>query len=138
MELRFPVIDPEATGANILFLRKQLGYSVRDLQSWFHFDTPRAIYKWQKGETLPSVDNLYALSVLFQVPIENILVEKQTLMCNSDPQKQLSGTPAAAFHLLLWLWNTNKKHDEFIIVLIGSPGRTRTYNPSVNSRMLCH
>jgi hypothetical protein len=26
----------------------------------------------------------------------------------------------------------------YVIVLYGSAGRTRTYNPSVNSRMLCH
>ena len=69
-----PVIDPVATGENIVRLRKERGMTVRDLQDWFGFEEPRAIYKWQHGETLPSVDNLYALSALLEVPIEDILV----------------------------------------------------------------
>lgn len=73
---RFPVIDPAATGQNILRLRKEKGLSVKDLQRWFCFDAPRAIYKWQKGETLPSIDNLFALSILFDVPMEQILVAR--------------------------------------------------------------
>lgn len=70
----FPVIDPVATGENIVRLRKERGMTVRDLQDWFGFEEPRAIYKWQHGETLPSVDTLYALSALLEVPIEDILV----------------------------------------------------------------
>lgn len=74
---QFPVIDPAATGRNILRLRKEKGLTVKDLQKWFCFDAPRVIYKWQKGETLPSVDNLFALSILFDVPMEQILVAKR-------------------------------------------------------------
>ena len=65
----FPVIDLVATGENIRRMRLERGLSVRDLQAYFGFEEPRAIYKWQKGETLPSVDNLYALGKLFDVPI---------------------------------------------------------------------
>ena len=57
----FPVIDLVATGDNIRRLRLERGLTVRDLQSYFGFEEPRAIYKWQSGQTLPSVDNLYAL-----------------------------------------------------------------------------
>ena len=70
----FPVIDLEATGENITRLRKAKGLSVRDLQNWFGFEEPQAIYKWQKGKSLPSVDNLYALGALLDVPMEEILV----------------------------------------------------------------
>ncbi|MBQ8150960.1 MAG: helix-turn-helix transcriptional regulator [Clostridia bacterium] len=98
MKLHFPVIDPVATGCNILALRKQKGFSVKDLQEWFRFDSPRAVYKWQKGETLPSVDNLFALSVLFEVPIEDILVE-QKQYCRMKDQKQPLEHPAAAFDM---------------------------------------
>ena len=70
----FPVIDPAATGANIVRLRTERGLSVRDLQVYFGFEEPQAIYKWQKGKSLPSVDNLYALGALLEVPIEEILV----------------------------------------------------------------
>lgn len=70
----FPVIDPVATGENIVRLRKERGMTVRDRQSYFGFEEPQAIYKWQKGKTLPSVDNLYALGALLDVPMDDILV----------------------------------------------------------------
>ena len=70
----FPVIDPVATGKNIVRLRQARGMTVKDLQQWFGFEEPRAIYKWQQGQTLPSVDNLIALSALLEVPVEDILV----------------------------------------------------------------
>ena len=72
--VEFPVIDPIATGKNILSLRKEKGLTVRDLQKFFGFEEPQAIYRWQYGKTLPSVDNLYALSSILEVPIERILV----------------------------------------------------------------
>ena len=70
----FPVIDPIATGRNILNLRREKGLSVKQLQSWFNFEEPRAIYKWQSGQSLPSLDHFYALSVLFDVPMEKIII----------------------------------------------------------------
>ena len=63
-----------ATGSVIQALREQNGYSVQDEQEYFGFDQPQAIYKWQRGETLPTVDNLYALSTLLGAPIKDILV----------------------------------------------------------------
>lgn len=70
----FPVIDMEATGQNIIRLRKARGLTVRDIQAFFGFEEPQAIYKWQRGKSLPTVDNLYALGVLLEVPMEEILV----------------------------------------------------------------
>ena len=70
----FPVIDPIATGHNIVRLRMECCLSVKDMQKWCGFAEPRAIYKWQNGETLPSVDNLYALGALLNVPMEQILI----------------------------------------------------------------
>ena len=69
----FPIIDVQATGANILRLRKLNGLSVKDLQVYFGFEGPQAIYKWQWGQCLPSVDNLFALSKLFNTSIDEIL-----------------------------------------------------------------
>lgn len=72
--MQFPAIDLIRTGENILVLRKQAGLSVRDLQTAFGFRSPQAIYKWQNGAALPTVDNLIVLSRLLQVPIEQILI----------------------------------------------------------------
>ena len=73
---KVPIIDLKATGNNISKLRKKAGLSVRDLQSVMGFTNPQAIYKWQRGETLPNIDNLVALSCAFSVPIEEILVSE--------------------------------------------------------------
>ena len=70
----FPVIDLAATGRNIRRLREERGLTVRDLQAYFGFEEPQAIYKWQKGKSLPTVDNLYALATLLQVTVDDILV----------------------------------------------------------------
>lgn len=80
MNKMFPVIDLVATGENITRLRKAKGLSVREMQSWFGFEEPQAIYKWQKGKSLPTVDNLYALGTLLDVPLEEILVP-----CKPEP-----------------------------------------------------
>ena len=82
----YPVIDLIATGNNIRRLRMERGLTVRDLQSYFGFEEPRAIYKWQKGESLPTVDNLYALGVLFEVPMDQILVPVIKLHIVSEQQ----------------------------------------------------
>ena len=71
---RMPVINLPATGLNIVRLRVHAGLTVRDLQDVFGFGTPQAIYKWQRGDTLPTVDNLAVLSALFGVKIDDILV----------------------------------------------------------------
>ena len=70
----FPVIDLARTGRSIELHRRQAGLTVRDLQTYFGFEYPQAIYKWQHGECLPTVDNLLALARLLQVPMEDLLV----------------------------------------------------------------
>lgn len=72
-----PTVDLVATGKNIEKLRKEAGLSVKDLQSIFGFGTPQAIYKWQHGTALPTVDNLVLLSAIFNVSIDEILVVEQ-------------------------------------------------------------
>lgn len=69
-----PVIDMIKTGQNISRLRKQAGLSVRDLQDIFGFATPQAIYKWQQGVALPTIDNLVVLAAVLQVRMDDILV----------------------------------------------------------------
>ncbi len=68
------MIDMRQTGRNISLLRQQRGISVSQLQHMLGFTTPQAIYKWQHGASLPTLDNLVALSVIFAVPIDGILI----------------------------------------------------------------
>ena len=108
----FPVIDPTATGNNIRRLRLERGLTVRDVQDYFGFEEPRAIYKWQRGETLPSVDNLYALGNLFEVPMEQILVP--TMVKLHSLSSRLS--PAAQIILCVYVFASNARSRIFLCI----------------------
>ena len=69
-----PTIDMIKTGKNINRLRQNAGMTVKELQEIFGFAAPQAIYKWQHGTALPSVDNLVLLSKILKVSIDDILV----------------------------------------------------------------
>nr|WP_297767312.1 helix-turn-helix transcriptional regulator [uncultured Butyrivibrio sp.] len=79
MTQNIPAIDMVATGQRITDLRVAAGMSVRDLQDVFGFATPQAIYKWQHGTAMPTIDNLVALSVIFGVAIDDIIVLRECL-----------------------------------------------------------
>lgn len=74
--VEFPVIDLKATGRNILRLRLEKRLTIREVQAYFGFEEPTAIYRWQRGDNLPSLDNMVALGKLFGVTVEEILVLK--------------------------------------------------------------
>lgn len=67
-------INVEKTGNNITRLRKMKGLSVRNIQEALGFNNPQAIFKWQRGESLPSLDNLVILSQVLGASLEEILV----------------------------------------------------------------
>ena len=71
-----PVIDMSATGKNIEALRKAAGLSVRELQRLLGFTSPQAVYKWQRGQSMPSIDNLAALACVLGVSLDNIIIYK--------------------------------------------------------------
>lgn len=93
----YPVIDPIATGENIVRLRKERGMSVKQMQGFFGFEEPQAIYQWQWGKSLPSVDNLYALSTLFEVPMDSIIVPYPSLVKTEQQEKSC----CSVFYLML-------------------------------------
>ena len=68
-----PTIDMVRTGQNITYLRQRAGLSVRDLQDVFGFATPQAIYKWQHGTALPTIDNLVVLAAVLGVGMDEII-----------------------------------------------------------------
>lgn len=72
--MAIPAIDMVATGRNIMKLRKAAGLSVREIQNIFGFTTPQAIYKWQHGTAMPTIDNLVVLAAVLDVTIDEILV----------------------------------------------------------------
>ena len=75
--MSIPRIDLKATGVNINFLRTSKGLSVKELMVIFGFNTPQAIYKWENGKCLPTIDNLVILASALDVTINDILVMEE-------------------------------------------------------------
>ena len=69
-----PVINMALTGQNITNMRRNAGLSVKALQDIFGFATPQAIYKWQHGTAVPSIDNLIVLAAVFHVTMDEIVI----------------------------------------------------------------
>lgn len=70
-------IDVTNTAKNISRLRIENNLSIRDVQDALGFNTPQAFYKWQRGETLPSLDNLVILADLFKVRMDEIVAVRK-------------------------------------------------------------
>lgn len=85
--LNIPTINMVKTGQNIIRLREQNGLSVKDLQDIFGFATPQAIYKWQHGTALPTIDNLVVLAAVFQVHTDDILAIEIMTQMKAGAQK---------------------------------------------------
>ena len=66
MKRKYPVIDMAGTGQEIKRIMKMKGLTVKEVQKFLELNTPQSIYHWFDGRSLPTIDNLYALSELFQ------------------------------------------------------------------------
>ena len=67
-------IDLIRTGQRISDLRKERDLSIKEMQYALGFNTPQAIFKWQRGDALPTIDNLVVLAEIFDTTIDDILV----------------------------------------------------------------
>ncbi|MDE7332906.1 MAG: helix-turn-helix domain-containing protein [Lachnospiraceae bacterium] len=76
----YPGIDMDRTGVHLKKLIRQKGYSVKDIQKMLNLSCPQPIYRWFKGQILPSVDHLFALSRFLDVHMEELLVPREELL----------------------------------------------------------
>ncbi len=74
----FTTLDAVLTGRKIHNAIKQSGYSIKELQEMLGLSCPQPIYRWIKGRTLPSIDNLYMLSRILGMPMDELLVPGDT------------------------------------------------------------
>lgn len=73
MRKSFPQIDMYKTGQNIKRIMLEKGMTVKDVQTYLELATPQSVYHWFNRRSLPPVDNLYALSNLFCMPMDMLL-----------------------------------------------------------------
>lgn len=71
-------LNTKLTGQRIYSVMKERGYTVKKLQEKMDLTCPHTIYKWIQGCRIPTTDNLYRLSKVLGVSMENLLVEMGT------------------------------------------------------------
>lgn len=81
LPMKYPNIDIKQTGILLETMIRSSGYSVKYIQKYLHLSCPRPIYRWFKGKILPSLDHMYALSILFGVHMDELIVsQKQDIL----------------------------------------------------------
>ena len=73
MRILFPVIDKKKTGIHLRRIMDERALSVKDVQQYLGLGSIQSIYHWLNGISMPTIDNLYALSELFQLPVDEML-----------------------------------------------------------------
>lgn len=72
-------INLRRTGAHLKEMIRRKGYTVKDIQRQLHLACPQPVYRWFKGQMLPSVDHLYMLSCLLGVHMDELLLPENRL-----------------------------------------------------------
>ena len=80
------VIDRVQTGKNIRRFRQSRGLSVMDVSELFGGLARNSIYKWERGDTLPSIDNLYSLAWVFGVSLDELVAGNRASLDRGDNQ----------------------------------------------------
>lgn len=70
----FPIIDKIRTGKRIAFWMRIHDLTPKDIQKYLSLSCVQTVYRWLDGTNIPTIDNLYALSQLFRVGMNVIVV----------------------------------------------------------------
>lgn len=66
-------IDKAKTGQQIRLLMEKRGVTVRDVKNALSLACVQSVYHWLDGQSMPTLDNLYALSDLLEVPMDMLV-----------------------------------------------------------------
>ncbi|GFI21844.1 hypothetical protein IMSAGC011_00617 [Lachnospiraceae bacterium] len=73
----FSSIDMVMTGQILKNNIRKCGYTVREIQKLLNLSCPQPIYRWMRGRTMPSLDNLYMLNSILGTHMEDLLLPRQ-------------------------------------------------------------
>lgn len=68
-------IDVKRTGKKMKEICSQKGITVKTIQRELYIGSFQSVYAWFSGKTMPSLDNMYRLSRLLEVPMETLIVD---------------------------------------------------------------
>lgn len=77
--MMFPAIDKKRTGERIRWFMEKRGMNPVDIQTYLGLSCVQTVYRWLDGTNIPSVDNLYALSSLLHVDMDDLVAGTASL-----------------------------------------------------------
>lgn len=78
--MQYPMIDKERTAERIRFFMRYNCIKPTDVQKYLGLTCVQTVYRWLDGINIPSIDNLYALSQLFGVKVDDILAGNRKII----------------------------------------------------------
>ena len=75
-------VNMAATGANIKNMMKVRNIKVKDVQTVCGFGTPQAIFKWMRGDCMPTIDNMIIIADMFDCKVDDIVVVDRQVFCD--------------------------------------------------------
>lgn len=85
----FPVIDKRETGIRLRRIMDEQGFTVKDVQEYLGLGSVQSVYHWLNGLSMPTVDNLYALSHLFQMPVDDMICGNRDKIYTDENQARI-------------------------------------------------
>ena len=69
----FSTINLKETGINLRRIMDKRGITPKDVKKYLNLTSEQSVYNWCSGINMPTIDNLYALSQWFEIPIDAII-----------------------------------------------------------------
>ena len=73
MDFEYPVIDKKEMGSTLKRYMQERGLTARDVQEYLGLACVQTVYRWIAGISVPTVDNLYALSRLMNTSVDTFI-----------------------------------------------------------------
>ena len=84
----FPTINKRETGLNLRRIMDSRGFTVRDVQRYLSLGSVQSVYHWLNGVSMPTIDNLYALSDLFRIPVDDMVRGNRRRFLDLEQERQ--------------------------------------------------
>ena len=70
-----PEYDMEVVGKNLKRLRENKELTVEEVREYLRLGSVQAVYKYERGESYPQADTMFALMQLYGASVEDIVEE---------------------------------------------------------------
>lgn len=74
---KIPTINMKKTGERLTQLREEHGYSVSCIRDAVGLQSTQSVYKWERGENLPTIDNAVILAEIYGIPLDDLFVRDE-------------------------------------------------------------